>query len=95
MGATTLWAERMQPYVDAWATAPEHVVTEARPHDDAAWVAYITWYVQRTQTRVMYVPMVTPTDPGRAQDPSSCHVPGATGSELRSRGEFGQSNRNL
>ena len=45
----------MQPYVDAWAAAPENVVTETRPHDDAAWAAFLTWYVQRTRTRVMYV----------------------------------------
>ena len=31
MGATTLWAERMQPYVDTWVTALEHVVTETPP----------------------------------------------------------------
>ncbi|WVZ78311.1 hypothetical protein U9M48_026047 [Paspalum notatum var. saurae] len=52
VGASTVWAEKMRSYVDAWAAAPEHVVTEARPHDNAAWAAYLLWYVQRTQTRV-------------------------------------------
>jgi hypothetical protein len=35
------WVERVQPYVDGWATALQNVVEEDRPHDDTAWEAYI------------------------------------------------------
>ncbi|KAM0876719.1 hypothetical protein ACQ4PT_035983 [Festuca glaucescens] len=63
IGASTQWAEKLQSYVDDWADAPVHVVTEDRPHDDAAWTAYLTWYVPRTRTRVMYVPPLPPPPP--------------------------------
>ena len=56
----TPWAEKLQPFVVAWANATANVVTETRPHDDEAWPAYLTWYVQRTRTRVMYVPDEAP-----------------------------------
>jgi hypothetical protein len=42
--------------VDGWATAPQNVVMEDRPHDDTTWEAYIQWYTLRTRSCVMYVP---------------------------------------
>jgi hypothetical protein len=50
------WVQRVQPYIDGWATALQNVVTEDQPHDDTAWEVYIQWYTPRTRTRVMYVP---------------------------------------
>jgi hypothetical protein len=50
------WVERLQPYVDRWATALDNLVEEVWPHDDTVWEAYIQWYTPRTQARVMYVP---------------------------------------
>jgi hypothetical protein len=50
------WVQRVQLYVDGWATAPQNVIMEDRPHDDTAWEAYIQWYTPRTRSRVMYVP---------------------------------------
>jgi hypothetical protein len=38
------WVERLQTYVDRWATALENLVEEVRPHDDTAWEVYIQWY---------------------------------------------------
>ena len=46
------WAEKLQPFVVAWANATANVVTETRPHDDEAWAAYLTC--------VMYVPDEAP-----------------------------------
>jgi hypothetical protein len=41
--AATSFIDRLQPYVDEWASATheQNVVTEHRFHDDAAWVAYL------------------------------------------------------
>jgi hypothetical protein len=50
------WVERVQPYVDFWATVLQNLVEEDRPHDDTTWEAYIQWYTPRTRSRVMYVP---------------------------------------
>jgi hypothetical protein len=47
---------KLQQYMDAWATAAEHVVVETRLHDDDAWRAYMKWYTARTWTCVTYVP---------------------------------------
>jgi hypothetical protein len=44
-----------------WADALDHVVTEERPHGDATWVVYLTWYTPRTRTRVMYIPPASPS----------------------------------
>jgi hypothetical protein len=33
-----------------------NVVGKQRPHDDAAWLVYLQWYMLRTQTHMMYVP---------------------------------------
>jgi hypothetical protein len=33
------WVQRVQSYVDGWATASQNVVTENRPHDDTTWEA--------------------------------------------------------
>jgi hypothetical protein len=35
------WVQRVEPYVDGWATASENVVTEDQSHDDTTWEAYI------------------------------------------------------
>jgi hypothetical protein len=63
IGVSTQWVEKLQPYVAQWADAPDHVVTEERPHDDAAWTAYLMWYIPRNRTWVMHVPSVLPPPP--------------------------------
>jgi hypothetical protein len=60
--AATSFVDRLQPYVAEWASAAheQNVVTEHCLHDGAAWVAYLQWYLLRTQTRVTYVPATPP-----------------------------------
>jgi hypothetical protein len=65
MPAVTSFANRLQPYVAEWASAAheQNIVTEHRLHDGAAWVAYLQWYLPRTQTQVTYVPAIPPPPP--------------------------------
>lgn len=51
--------------MQAWAHAAdeENVVVEPRPHDDAAFAAYLRWYLPRTRARVTHVPAVPPLLP--------------------------------
>jgi hypothetical protein len=53
---TFSWVERLQPYVERWATTLQNLVEEVQPHDNTAWEAYIQWYTPRTRARVMYIP---------------------------------------
>jgi hypothetical protein len=55
--ASTLFTDRLQPYVAEWASAAheQNVVTEHRLHAVATWVAYLQWYLPRMRTRVTYV----------------------------------------
>jgi hypothetical protein len=57
------WIDRLQPYMAQWVDAPDHVVTEERAHDDAAYMTYLMWYIPRIRTRVMYVPSAPPLPP--------------------------------
>jgi hypothetical protein len=63
VAAATSFFDRLQPYVAEWASAAheQNVVTEHRAA--AAWVAYLQWYLPRTQTRVKYVPATAPPPP--------------------------------
>jgi hypothetical protein len=63
--AATSFVDRLQPYVAEWASAAheQNVVTEHRLHAAVAWVAYLQWYLPRTQTRVTYVPATPPPPP--------------------------------
>jgi hypothetical protein len=64
VSAATSFVDKLQPYVDEWASAAhEDVVTEHRLHDGAAWVAYLLWYLPRTRARVTYVPDTPPPPP--------------------------------
>jgi hypothetical protein len=57
--AATSFADRLQPYMAEWASAEheQNIVTEHCLHAAAPWVAYLQWYLPRTRTRVMYVPL--------------------------------------
>jgi hypothetical protein len=63
--AATSFVDKLQSYVDEWASVAheQNVVTEHRLHDGAAWIAYLQWYLPRTQTRVTYVPATLPPPP--------------------------------
>jgi hypothetical protein len=65
VSAATSFVDKLQLYVDEWASAAheENVVTEHRLHDSASWVAYLQWYHPRTRTRVSYVPATPPLPP--------------------------------
>ena len=56
----TLWVPRLEPYVAAWNEATLDVVTETRPHSDAAFTEYLRWYLSRTRVRVTYTPQDLP-----------------------------------
>jgi hypothetical protein len=71
---TFFWVERLEPYVDRWATVFQNLVEKVRPHDDTAWEAYIQWYTPRTRARVMYVPPPQPA----ASDPDATRVLAST-----------------
>jgi hypothetical protein len=65
VSAATSFVDRLQRYVAEWASAAheQNVVTEHRLHNDAAWVAYLQWYLPRTRTRVTYVSATPPPPP--------------------------------
>jgi hypothetical protein len=65
VAAATSFVDKLQSYVTEWASATHeyNVVTEHRLHDDAAWVAYLQWYLPRTRTWVTYVPATPPPPP--------------------------------
>jgi hypothetical protein len=65
VSAVTSFVDKLQPYVDKWASVAhkENVVTEHRLHDGTAWVAYLQWYLSRTRTRMTYVPATPPPPP--------------------------------
>jgi hypothetical protein len=88
---STSWVDRIQPYVAAWVTAaaPENVVTEDRPHDDRVWEADIQWCtLEDSDARDVRSTAATNAVSGCGEDPSFCHLPGATGSTLRLDNEF-------
>jgi hypothetical protein len=60
--AAMSFVDKLQPYVAEWASAADeqNVVTEHRPHDGAAWVAYLQWYLPRMRMRVTYVSATPP-----------------------------------
>jgi hypothetical protein len=62
VAAATSFFDRLQSYVAEWASAAheQNVVTEHRLHDAITWVAYLQWYLPRTQTRVTYMPATAP-----------------------------------
>jgi hypothetical protein len=61
----TSFVNKLQAYMAEWASTvhEQNVITEHRLHDGTAWVAYLQWYLSRTQTRVMYVPATPPPPP--------------------------------
>lgn len=54
--AGTLWAPRVQQFVDDWLLAPEEVIDEIFPHTDDHYRDYLRWYLPRTRARVTYTP---------------------------------------
>jgi hypothetical protein len=65
VAAVTSFVDKLQPYMAEWASAvhEQNVVTEHCLHDGAAWVAYLQWYLPRTQMRVTYVSAIPPLPP--------------------------------
>jgi hypothetical protein len=65
VAAATSYVDKLQLYVAEWASEAheQNVVTEHHIHDGTAWVAYLQWYLPRTQTRVTYVPATPPPVP--------------------------------
>jgi hypothetical protein len=65
VSAEKSFIDKLQSYVDEWAFAAdgENVASEHRRHNDAAWVAYLQWYLMRTRMRVTYVPATPPPPP--------------------------------
>ena len=53
---SSLWADKVHPYVDSWAAALDDVVFEDRPHSDEAFADYLQWYLPRMRTCVVHVP---------------------------------------
>ena len=51
-----LWADKVHPYIESWATALDDIIFEDRPHSDKAFADYLRWYIPRTRTRVVHVP---------------------------------------
>ncbi|KAG2578382.1 hypothetical protein PVAP13_6NG164612 [Panicum virgatum] len=49
------WLTKMQPWVDQWEQADEHLVHPTGPHTDSSFRAYLTWYLPRTRARLVYV----------------------------------------
>ncbi|WVZ88202.1 hypothetical protein U9M48_034747 [Paspalum notatum var. saurae] len=66
-----LWAPRLAEFMAKWTTALDHVVLEARPHDDAA------WYLPRTRVHVLSTPRELPRRTPSVTDSYPTH-PGAS-----------------
>jgi hypothetical protein len=86
VAAAASFFDRLQPYVEEWASAAheQNVVTEHCLHDAAAWVAYLQWYLPRTRTLVTYMPATAPpplvrtTEDADAGDVRACYRATAT-----------------
>lgn len=61
-GGPGSWTQKMQPYLDRWASALDDRVQEYRPHTWHEFVQYLRWYMPRTRLRVMHVPRQLPTE---------------------------------
>jgi hypothetical protein len=91
MPAATSFVDKLQLYVAEWASAADeqNVVTEHRLHDGTTWVAYLQWYLPRTDAgdvRACYPD--TATCPGPRQDPAGRDVPGAPRPDRRHSGKL-------
>ena len=50
------WLQTQQPWVDAWQTATDSILQEARPYDAGTYDTYLEWYVRHTRTRLTGAP---------------------------------------
>ncbi|KAG2561191.1 hypothetical protein PVAP13_8KG133401 [Panicum virgatum] len=64
---------KMQPWVDQWEHADEHLVHPIGPHTDSSFRAYLTWYLPRTRARLVYVDTHPQPHQARSQDGYARH----------------------
>ena len=55
MPYSAIWLTTMQPWVDQWDQADEHLVNLTGPHTDSSFRTYHTWYLPRTRAHLVYV----------------------------------------
>jgi hypothetical protein len=48
------WVHKLQPYVEAWATADEDLVHPVGPHTEEWYQAFLIWYRPRTRCHITY-----------------------------------------
>jgi hypothetical protein len=46
----TLWAPKVQPFVDAWLDTPDQHGNPQQLHMDEMYAAYLKWYLPRMDT---------------------------------------------
>ena len=59
--------------MDQWEHADEHLVHPTGPHTDSSFRAYLTWYLPRTQARLVYVDTHPQAHQARPQDGYARH----------------------
>ena len=55
MPCSAILLTMMEPWVDEWVHADEHLVDPTGPQTDSSLRAYLTWYLPRTRARMVYV----------------------------------------
>ena len=67
------WLTKIQPWVDQWEQADEHLVHPTGPHTDSSFRAYLTWYLPRTRARLVFVDTHPQPHQARPQDGYARH----------------------
>jgi hypothetical protein len=59
--ADSKWVQKVQPVVEAWASAAAVVVPQTGPHTEESFAQYLRWYLPRTRVRVTFPERDLPT----------------------------------